>query len=164
MEVTRFEKFREGLAAHLPGALDEILKKEKGSDFCEIGFMTTDDFSGCFITWDTSGSIDEFYDWDEQLEPETDFLYQPLVDVAAACKEIDLCTASPEKWEFAVAYMAVLEASIKALPEEVFTKNGFEREDILFFTTMSDGDDGEEMMNESLRKFNSRETMEIYEL
>ena len=122
MELTRFEKFREGLAAHLPGAIDEILKKEKGSDFCEIGFMTTDDFSGCFITWDTSGSIDEFYDWDEQLEPETDFLYQPLVDVAAACKEIDLCTASPEKWEFAVAYMAVLEASIKALPEEVFTK------------------------------------------
>ena len=63
-----------------------------------------------------------------------------------------------------MAYMAVLEASIKALPEEVFTKNGFEREDILFFTTMSDGDYVEEMMNESLRKFNSRETMEIYEL
>ena len=94
MELTRFEKFREGLAAHLPGAIDEILKKEKGSDFCEIGFMTTDDFYGCFITWDTSGCIDEYFDWDQQLEPETDFLYQPLVEVVDACKDIDLCTAS----------------------------------------------------------------------
>ena len=81
MDLTRFEKFREGLAACLPGAVSQILGKEKGSDFCEIGFITTDDLYGCFITWDTSGCIDEYFDWDQQLEPETDFLYQPLVEV-----------------------------------------------------------------------------------
>ena len=70
MDLTRFEKFREGLAAHLPGAVSQILGKEKGSDFCEIGFITTDDLYGCFITWDTSGCIDEYFDWDQQLEPE----------------------------------------------------------------------------------------------
>ena len=59
MDLTRFEKFREGLAACLPGAVSQILGKEKGSDFCEIGFITTDDLYGCFITWDTSGCIDE---------------------------------------------------------------------------------------------------------
>ena len=135
MDLTRFEKFREGLAACLPGAVSQILGKEKGSDF-----------------------------WDQQLEPETDFLYQPLVEVVDACKDIDLCTASPEKWEFVKGFLSVLEGAVKALPDEVFEENGFAREDILFFATMSDGDYVEEMMNTSLRSFNSMETMEIYEL
>ena len=164
MDLTRFEKFREGLAACLPGAVSQILGKEKGSDFCEIGFITTDDLYGCFITWDTSGCIDEYFDWDQQLEPETDFLYQPLVEVVDACKDIDLCTASPEKWEFVKGFLSVLEGAVKALPDEVFEENGFAREDILFFATMSDGDYVAEMMNTSLRSFNSMETMEIYEL
>ena len=101
MDLTRFEKFREGLAAHLPGAVSQILGKEKGSDFCEIGFITTDDLYGCFITWDTSGCIDEYFDWDQQLEPETDFLYQPLVEVVDACRMRSLRkTALPGRISF----------------------------------------------------------------
>ncbi len=164
MEQKRFAPFLEGLKKHLPTAVDGILSREKGSGFCEIGFITTDDFYGCYITYDTSGCIDEYYDWDNQLEPETDFLYQPLVDVVDSCQDIDLCTASPEKWEFAMAYLAVLEECIKALPEEVFARNGFDRAGVLFFTTMSDGDYVEELMNQSLRRFNSAETLEAYKL
>ena len=57
----------------------------------------------------------------------------------------------------------MLEESIKALPDQVFEKNGFDREDVLFFSTMSDGDYVEEMMNASLRMFNSEETLEIFD-
>lgn len=163
MDTKRFKQFQEGLDAHLPGAVSEILAEEKGKDYCLIGILTTDDFYGCYLAWDTTGSIDEYFEWDE-FETETDFLYQPLVEVVDACKDIDLCTASPEKWEFVKGFLSVLEGAVKALPDEVFEENGFAREDILFFATMSDGDYVEEMMNTSLRSFNSMETMEIYEL
>ena len=162
MDTKRFKQFREGLDAHLPGAVSEILAGEKGKDYCLIGILTTDDFCGCYLAWDTTGSIDEYFEWDE-FETETDFLYQPLVDVVEASKDVDLCTASPEKWAFAEAFLKVLEESIKALPDEVFEKNGFDREDVLFFSTMSDGDYVEEMMNASLRMFNSEETLEIFD-
>ena len=163
MDTKRFKQFQEGLDAHLPSAVSEILAEEKGKDYCLIGILTTDDFYGCYLAWDTTGSIDEYFEWDE-FETETDFLYQPLVEVVDACKDIDLCTASPEKWEFVKGFLSVLEGAVKALPDEVFEENGFAREDILFFATMSDGDYVEEMMNTSLRSFNSMETMEIYEL
>lgn len=163
MDVGRFGAFREGLAANLPAAVDEILGGEKGKDCCAIAFLTTDDFYGCYMTWDTTGSIDDFCDWPNELRPDPDFLYQPLVDVVDSSKDIDVCNASPEKWDFAHTLLTVLAEAIEALPEEVFTKNGFEREDVLFFCTMSDGDYIEEMMNESLHLFNSDETLEAFD-
>lgn len=154
--------FKEGLMTHLPGAVDGILKEAEGKDGCLIGFLTTDDFYGGYLAWDTTGSIDEYYEWDE-YEPETDFLYQPLVDIVDSCKDVDLCNASPEKLAFARALIQVIGEAVRALPEKVFSQNGFRREEVLFFATMSDGDYVEEMMNESLHCFNSEETLDIYD-
>ncbi len=61
-------------------------------------------------------------------------------------KEIDFCKPSDEKWIFAETLLSVLEKNIKEIPEEIFEKNGFRREDILFFATMGDGDYIEEML------------------
>jgi len=92
----------------------------------------------------------------------TDFLYQPLVDIVDACEEIDFCNKSEEKWDFAKAILMVLEKNIKEIPKEIFSKNSYEREDVLFFATMSDGDYIEEILKESVKMFNAPETIEVY--
>ena len=72
MDTTRFQDFQRGLRAKLPAAVDRILARARGRDCCLIGFLTTDDFYGCYLAWDTTGSIDQYFEWD-QLETETDF-------------------------------------------------------------------------------------------
>lgn len=163
MDTTRFQDFQRGLRAKLPAAVDRILARARGRDCCLIGFLTTDDFYGCYLAWDTTGSIDQYFEWD-QLETETDFLYQPLVDVVEASTDVDFCSASPQKWAFAEAFLRVLEESIRAVPDQVFEKNGFRREDVLFLSAMTDGDYVEEMMNASLGMFNSKDTLARYDL
>ena len=91
-----------------------------------------------------------------------DFLFQPLVDIVESCEDIDFCNPSDEKWEFAQTLLAVLEKNIKQIPDEIFLKNNFKREDILFFATMSDGDYIQEMLDASLKMFNTSETLERY--
>lgn len=39
-----------------------------------------------------------------------------------------------------MALLAVLGKNIKQIPDKIFQENGFKREDILFFATMSDGE------------------------
>ena len=79
-----------------------------------------------------------------------------------ACEDIDLCNPSEEKWEFAQTLLAVLEKSIKQIPDEIFQKNNFKREDILFFATMGSGDYIQEMIDTSVKMFNTSETLETY--
>lgn len=153
MDIARFEKFDLACSEQLPKEIGKILKKAKHKKTCAIGFITTDDFYGMYLSWDYSNNIDEYYDWENGSNP--DFLYQPLVDIVDASKDIDFCNASDEKWDFALTLLSVLEKNIKAIPEEVFQKNGFKREDILFFATMGDGDYVEEMLDTSLKMFNS---------
>ena len=53
----------------------------------------------------------------------------------------------------------------KELPNEIdkiFEKNGFKREDILFFATMGDGDYVQEMLEASAKMFNSQKSLEAY--
>lgn len=159
MNLSKFAPFQQACAKHLACAVDEVLKT--GQKPCSIGFITTDDFYGCYLAWDFSKNIDKYYEWKKSSEPE--FLYQPLVDVVEACPEIDLCEASKEKWEFAVAFLTVLAEHIKRIPEEVFQRNGYKRKDVLFFATMSAGDYIEEMMSTSVKMFNAPETIEAYE-
>ncbi|MDE6852295.1 MAG: hypothetical protein K2J67_07375 [Lachnospiraceae bacterium] len=160
MDNIKFEKFDQICAEKLPDEIDKILKAAKGEHFCAIGFITTDDFYGFYLSWDYSSNIDEYYDWENGLEP--DFLYQPLVDVVEACKEIDFCNPSKDKWHFAQMLLTVLEKNLKRIPDEIFRKQDFEREEILFFATMGDGDYVQEMMDASLTMFNSAETLEAY--
>ena len=160
MDIAKFEKFSQICSKELPNEIDKILSAAKGENSCAIGFITTDDFYGFYLVWDYSNSIDEYYDWENGLEP--DFLYQPLVDIVDDCKDIDFCNPSDEKWEFAQTLLSVLEKNIKQIPDETFQKNSFKREDILFFSTMSDGDYIQEMIDTSVKMFNTLETLEAY--
>ncbi|MCH5204334.1 MAG: hypothetical protein J1F03_06275 [Oscillospiraceae bacterium] len=152
MDIKRFEKFDRELSEKLPNEIGKILKKAKRKKTCAIGFITTDDFYGMYLSWEYTHDIDEYYDWENGSEP--DFLYQPLVDIVDNTKDIDLCSASDEKWDFALTLLSVLEKNIKNIPDDVFKKNGFERQDILFFATMGDGDYVEEMLDASVKMFN----------
>ena len=158
MDTTKFETFRQLCFRELPDEIDKILNAAKDEEACAIGFITTDDFYGIYLAWDYSHNINEYYEWKHGLEP--DFLYQPLVDIVEDCKDIDFCNPSDEKWEFAQTLLSVLEKSIRQIPDGVFEKNGFKREDILFFSTMSDGDYIQEMMDTSVKMFNTSETLE----
>ncbi len=158
MDTTILDQFDLECSRHLPDEIDKILKTAQGNNACSIGFITTDDFYGFYLAWDLSYNITEYFDWKNGTEP--DFLYYPLVDVIDTRVDIDLCTPSEEKWAFALAVLAVLEKNIRKLPDEIFARNGFCRENILFFATMGDGDYITEMMDASAAMFNSRETLE----
>lgn len=162
MDISKFEKFGQQCLKKLPSEINKILKSVKGKEFCAIGFITTDDFYGFYLSWDYSNNIDEYYDWENGFHP--NFLYQPLVDIIEEYKDIDFCSPSDEKWEFALAILTVLEKSIKQLPDKIFQKNNFKREDILFFATMSDGDYIQEMLDTSVKMFNISKTIETYGL
>ena len=162
MDTTIFEEFSQQCSKELPTEIEKILNKAKGKSACAIGFITTDDFYGFYLSWDYSNNIDEYYDWENGLEP--DFLYQPVVDIVEACEDIDFCYPSDEKWKFAQALLSVLEKNIKQLPDEIFLKNNFKREDILFFATMGDGDYIQEMLDTSVKMFNAPETLKTYGL
>ena len=119
--------------------------------------ITTDDFYGFYITWDFGNDIDteEYCEWTpDDISADTSFLYQPLVDIIDNCEDIDFCNPSEEKWDFAVSLLTVLQEVIKQLPDEIFQKNNFKREDVLFFATMGDGDYIYEMLDTSTKMFN----------
>ena len=161
MDLTVFEKIDRACAENLADTVNEILSASKSETLHAIGFITVDDFYGFYLCWDYQNSnVYENYDWKQSLDP--DFLYQPLVDAVDACKDIDFLTASDEKWGFAEALLKVLEKNIKQIPNEVFQKNGYRREEILFFATMADGDYVQEMLDASIQMFNAPETIEAY--
>lgn len=160
MDITKFSEFSELCSQKLPNEIDKILNTVKGEKVCSIGFVTTDDFYGFYLTWNNSDNINEYFEWKNGLNP--DFLYQPLVNIVDDCKDIDFCVPSDEKWEFAQALLSVLEKNIKLIPDEIFQKNGFKREEVLFFSTMGDGDYVQEMMDASVKMFNTSETLEAF--
>ncbi|MCI9617679.1 MAG: hypothetical protein HFG31_06705 [Eubacterium sp.] len=162
MDIAVFKEFSHKCSKELSKEIDKILQSAKGEKACAIGFVTTDDFYGFYMAWDYSTEIDEYFEWENGSYP--DFLYQPLVDIIDADEEIDFCEPSDEKWNFAKTLLSVLEKNIKEIPKEIFEKNGFRREDILFFATMGDGDYIEEMLEASIKMFNSKETLEAYGL
>lgn len=155
-----FDRFDRECSEKLSGEIDKILTAGKGKELCAIGFITTDDFYGFYLTWEHGKSIDEYYDWKNSLNP--DFLYQPLTDIVDSCDDIDLCNPSDEKWEFAQALLAVLEKNIKNLPDEIFSGNGFKRENVVFFATMCDGDYVREMLELSVKMFNNADAVDSY--
>lgn len=162
MNPTLFENFDKHCSKYLTDSIDEILRTTKGQTPCSIGFITTDDFYGFYLCWNNTTDIDSYYNWQQALYPE--FLYQPVVEIVDSCKTIDFCKKSDEKWAFAQALLTVLEKNIKKLPDEIFHNNHCQREDILFFSTMSDGDYIQELYTTSVPLFNSSKTIETYGL
>ena len=61
-----------------------------------------------------------------------------------------------------MSLLTVLQEVISQLPDEIFLKNNFKREEVLFFATMGDGDYICEMLDTSARMFNVRETLETF--
>ena len=84
------------------------------------------------------------------------------MDIVDGCKEIDFCNPSEEKWDFALTLLTTLEKIIKQIPDDIFLKNNFEKKNILFFSTMDTGDYMQEMLDESVKKFNTKETLEVF--
>lgn len=61
-----------------------------------------------------------------------------------------------------MSLLTVLQEVISQLPDEIFLKNDFKREDVLFFATMGDGDYIYEMLDTSTKMFNVKETLETF--
>lgn len=164
MDLTKFDAFKKGCCENLPKVVDAILGSQKTEDRCAIGLVTSDDFYGFYETWAFGDEIDilEYSSWETQdLQLSTDFLYEPLVEIVEK-DEIDFCEPSEEKWGFAVELLTVLQDVIRQIPQEIFEKNGFQREKVLFFATMSDGDYVQEMLETSIKMFNTPQTQEEF--
>lgn len=160
MNLLKFESFKNECNENLPKVVDEILSTGKHENHCAIGLITTDDFYGFYVTWDFGDDIDsgKYFEWTpDDISTDTNFLYQPLVDIVDSCKDLDFCNPSKEKWDFAVSLLTVLLEVIRQIPDEVFRKNDFKREDVLFFATMGDGDYMYEMLDASAKMFNAQE-------
>ena len=153
MDTAIFESFENGCIEKLPGEINAILQQADGKKPCAIGFITIDDLYGFYLSWEYTDNIREYFQWRNGAYP--DFLYQPIVDIVDS-NDIDLCNPSDEKWDFVKALLSTLERVIKGLPDDVFSKNGFSREDVIFFATMSDGDYVSQMLDESVNMFNSQ--------
>lgn len=167
MDLHKFDIFRNECNQNLPKVVDEILRTCKHENHCAIGLITTDDFYGFYVTWNFGNDIDtgKYFEWvPDNISADINFLYQPLVDVVDSCEDIDFCSPSKEKWDFAVSLLTVLQEVIKHLPDEVFQKNNFKREDVLFFATMGDGDYIYQMLDTSIRMFNTQETLEAFRI
>ena len=84
------------------------------------------------------------------------------MDIVEDCNDIDFCFASDKKWEFAKTLLSVLKNAITNIHDEIFQNNNFRREDVLFFSTMGSGDYVQDMIDTSLKMFNSPETLKAY--
>lgn len=166
MDLLKFEKFKNECNQNLPKVVDEILNTGKHENHCAIGLITTDDFYGFYVTWNFGNNIDtgEYFKWEpDDISVDTNFLCQSLTDIVDNCEDIDFCSPSKEKWDFAMSLLTVLQEVIRQLPGEIFQKNNFKREDVLFFATMGDGDYIYEMLDTSARMFNTQEALEAFE-
>lgn len=164
--MSSFELFDLELKEQLPTVIEEILSQASTDRVYSVAFVTTDDFYGFYVsfdydTLDNPHNIWEYFEWKQAIYPP--FLYQTVVDIVEH-STIDFTRKSEEKWAFAQRLIALLTKHIQALPQKLFEKYGYQKEDILFFTTMSDGDYMGEMLVESVTQFNQSETIEKYQI
>lgn len=164
--MKEFSAFDRELEEGLPAVIEEILSTPSEDKVYSIAFVTTDDFYGFYVSYDYDAvdnphNIWENFEWKQAIYPK--FFYQTVVDIVEN-SPIDFTKKSDEKWVFAQRLMTLLNKHIQALPLGVFEKYGYQKEDIVFFTTMSDGDYMEEMLVESAKLFNSPTTLEKYRI
>ncbi|MBP1044664.1 DUF4303 domain-containing protein [Enterococcus sp. BWM-S5] len=161
-----FEQFDQELREQLPSVIEEALSAEANDKIYSIAFVTTDDYYGFYVASDhdtenNPHNIWEFFEWKQAIYPK--FLYQTVVEIVES-SPIDFTKRSDEKWNFGQQLMGLLNKHIQSLQSEVFEKHGYQKEDILFFMTMSDGDYMDELLVESVKLFNQSETIEKYQI
>jgi len=162
----KFIDFDNELAEKFNGVISEILNGDKDKQVYTIGFITTDDYYGFYITLDYVGpkgerNVDEFTEWDDNAYVgEKGFMYTSIVNVIDAIDFDFTAKKTKDKWDVATSLMNILAKHIKAIPNEIFTEAGHNREDIFFFATQGDGNYMDEMYAESRKLFNSSETVE----
>lgn len=154
----KFTNFEQILKEKLAVLVAQVLQAKDRITY--IGFITTDDFYGAFITWNQAqeNNIWESCEWKADLS--SGFLYQPLVDIVENDQEINFMAPCPEKWLFAETLMDVFRDALNQIPEDVFMDAGYKRDEIIFFMTMSDGDYMDEMMITSVELWNSQEAIQ----
>lgn len=172
MNMERKELFKNELICCMPKLVEEILLYLPEQQVYGISFLTTDDFYGMYVGFNTKefmeeqikkDSANEYQRWmptewpfsDETLP--TDFnkeLYKNLVEIIDHDKETDFMRPSDEKWAFALFLIEVINEAVRAVPKSVFTEHGYEQDSIVFSVTMSDGDYMDEMFFDSLKKMN----------
>lgn len=165
-----WKNFKEDLKKALPQLVTEILDYKSEEKVYAIAFLTTDDFYGMYVAFETienlkrskysADSIQWFAnEWtysDQELPTKFNKeLYTNLVEVIDASTDIDLMRPSNEKWNFAIQFMEVIKEAIDCVPQSLFEQYGYVKDDIVFLATMSDGDYMDEMLLESAKRFNS---------
>ena len=162
------KKFTKELKMIIFELISEILSYKKEEKIYGIAFVTTDDYYGMYIAFETLENLNRskrpntFWFVNEWGYSDSDLsvkfnqeLYQNLVDVIEINKEMEFTKPSDEKWEFAMQLMQAIKEAIDSLPQFIFEQNNYSKDDIVFLATMSDGDYMEEMFLESARIFNS---------
>lgn len=175
MYENRFDKFKSELRVAMPQLLSEIMSSHNGKVYA-IAFVTTDDFYGMYVAFETvenyentpTGRKNAYRRWScnewgySDKELPTDFnhaLYENMVQVVDSYDEPNLMNPSPEKWAFAQAFIQSLGDALESVPDSIFETHDYSRHDIVFYTTMSDGDYMREMMKESVMQYNCAPTI-----
>ena len=163
----KFEKFDNELEEKFNDVISEILKSGNGKQVYTIGFITTDDFYGFYIPYDYMGdnkemNIDDFYEWSHEYESNDGFMYKSVVNVIETTDIDFTASKTKDKWMIATALMNIIAKHIKAIPDEIFTDTGHNREDVFFFATQGDGNYMNEMYVTSRYLFNNPATIEKF--
>ena len=173
-------KFTEELKVAMPQLISEILSYRNEEKVYGIAFVTTDDYYGMYVAFETLEHMKQLknpentwfvneWGYSDTALP-TKFnkeLYQNLVNVIETDDGIDFTKPSDEKWNFAVQLIQAIKEAIDVVPQTLFEQYGYLKDDIVFLTTMSDGDYMDEMLLESTKLFNSfktsKEVLELFE-
>lgn len=175
-----FDEFKTQLNSVMPKLLGEILSVPLEEKVGGIAFVTSDDFYGIYVPFETEQVLKKLMNagedkgrwrWfpDEWRYSDANLpssyrkeLYSNLVAVIEANEEIDFCNPSANKWAFAISYMDAIGDAISNLPESFFETYGYRKQDILFLAAMNDGDYINEMLVESAKKYNSPEKAKAF--
>lgn len=178
--IKKFKYFKYNLEKVLPELIGEILSFKREEKVYGIAFITTDDLYGMYVAFQTEETqkenIEELkklgiqqdsrwfpnewkYSSDQLKGNYSKELYTNLVSIVEKNHTINLLEPSKEKWEFISCFIKILQSAVISIDSSVFEKYGYKREDIVFLTTMSDGDYMECMKEESIQLFNSYDAL-----
>lgn len=133
MTMDQKELFKNELICCMLKLVEEILLYLPEQQVYGISFLTTDDFYGMYVGFNTK----EFME--EQIKKESANEYQRWM---------------PTEWPFALFLIEAINEAVRAIPKGTFTEHGYEQNSIVFSVTMSDGDYMDEMFLDSLKKMN----------
>lgn len=177
MDKKIFNHFKDQLKEAMPKLIEEILSYQIEEKVYGISFMTTDDFYGMYVAFETEEHLlilnQKYEGFDNRWCPNewgysdqdlpsnyNDVLYENMVAVIESDEDVDFTYPSDEKWAVALIIIEAVGEALNHIPAVLFEKYGYQKDEIAFLITMSDGDYMEEMLRESAKAFNSAKTSE----